>query len=236
MKRYLSILLIVCLVGLFLPVQVVAGECTSFTEARQYVSTIKPNCMISWGIVGYIIFKNDTSNIPYHNATIIDVYMNIQANGSMHMAVYKTYLNENRSQTGYELMMETNLIAQPIVGFNRSITLPYLNGHVSFDDGIHLWVPSMVVLVTNLENYTISLVLTTISYWDVYLAEDDVVSTTNETETIETTEPISTTSNVVVGGDTPSIWTIIMGTIVIGEFVIMMILGRLIMCQRREMR
>lgn len=243
MKRYLSILLIICLISLSLPAQVMAEESVSFTEVKCYTNTIRTNSMIAYGILSYINFRSNGSDVPFHNATITDIYINVQGNGSMHIDVYRTYLSEyeNISLIAFEFMIEMDLIAQPVVGLNTSVALPYLNGETAFNGSILPWRPNLVLLITNLENYTISLEMTTITYWDVYFV-DDVVSTTNETETIETIEPVdneteiptSITSNGVVGGDIPSIWTIIMGTIVIGEFVIMIILGRLIMCQRRD--
>jgi len=240
-RGFLSLSLIICLIALSLPVQVMAGECTHFIEVKDYTNTIRPNSMLARSIAGYIMFRENNSYIPYHNATITDVYMNVQANGSIHIDVYRTYLSDDRRYIAYELMTEMDFIAQPIVGLNRSIAMPYLNGNVLFGDEAYLWTPSIVVLITNLENYTINVVVISTAYWDVYFVEDDVVSTTDETETTEppvnetvlpTTTIVPTTTD---GDNAVSIWTIIGGVVVVVEGIMIAVLRRLIIRKRRTM-
>jgi hypothetical protein len=244
MKRFLKLILIICLVSLSLPVQVVAGECTNFVNVKHYTDVLDPNSMISYGVVGYVYFTNNHSNISYYNATIIDAYMNVQANGSIHIDIYKTHWSGNTSRITFEFMRGMDLIAQPGVGLNESVALPYLNGHILFGDKFYVWTPSIVLLITNLASYTINLDMTVITCWNVYFVEDDVVLTTGEIETTETTEQstnetetvtTTTTSNIITKNATPSIWTIVMGVIVIGEFVTMTVIGKLIILKRREM-
>ena len=240
-RRFLSLSLIICLIALSLPVQVMAGECTHIIEGWSYTNTVRPNSMIAWSIVGHIRFIHNNSDIPYHNATITDAYMNVQANGSIHIDVYRTYLSDDRRWIAYELMTEMDFIAQPIVGLNRSIAMPYLNGRVLFGDTVYLWAPSIVVLITNLENYTINVAVISATYWDVYFVEDSVVSTTDETETTEqpvnetvlpTTTIVPTTTD---GDNVVSIWTIIGGVVVVVEGIMIAVLGRLIIRKRRMM-
>ena len=243
MKRFLSLTLIICLIGLSLPVQVMAEESTNVVIRKHYTNVLNPNSMIPYGVVGYVHFSNNHSGIPYHNATITNAYMNVQVNGSIHVDIYRTYWNGNMSCVAFEFMGEVDLIAQPGVGLNMSIALPHVNGYILFGDEFYVWTPSIVLLITNLESYTINLDITVITCWDVYFVEDGVVVTTDETETTETTEqtdwetvlPTTTIPITTNGGDGVSIWTIITGTVVIGEFVMMAILGRLIVLKRRKM-
>jgi len=244
MKRFLGLFLILCLIGLSLPPQVMAGECVSFTKVWCYATAIQTDSMVAYGILGYINFRSNGSDVPFYNATITDIYIHVQGNGSAHIDVYRTYLNkyENMSSIAYEFIVEMDLIAQPVVGVNTSVSLPYLNGGTVFGDSVSLWKPSLVLLINNLENYTISLEMMAVTYWDVYFIEDDVVSTTNETETIETTEqpvnetemPTSITTDTTVIRDAPSIWTIISGVIVAGECIMIAVLRKLIIRKRRE--
>jgi len=243
MKRFLSLVLIICLIALSLPVQVMAGECTHFIEVRDYNNTIRPNSMITGAIVGYVKFKNNNSDIPYYNATITNAYMNVQTNGSMHVDVYRTYLGVDINHMAYEFMTEMDFIAQPGVGVNSSIPLPYLDNYTLFGSNVYTWTPCIVVLMTNLENYTINVEVIAMTYWDVYFVEDDVVLTTDETETTETTEQAddeteSSTTTIPIttnGGTVISMWTIIGGFIVVVEGIVITVLVRSIMRKRREL-
>jgi len=239
MKRYLGLFLIVWLIGLSLPVQVMAGGYTNFVNVKHYTNVLKPNSMIPYAVAGYVYFRNNHSDVPYYNTTIIDAYMNVQANGSIHVDIYRTYLSGNISGIAFEFMQEMDLIAEPCGGLNGSIRLPYLNGHILFGDTVYFWAPSIVLLITNLESYTINLDMTVVTCWNVYFVEDDIVLTTDETETTEqsgneTEIPTTTTTDTTVIRGEPSIWTIISGVIVAGECIMIAVLRKLIIQKRRE--
>ena len=245
MKRFLSLILIICLVSLSLVPYVAAGECVSYIDEEHYSNTIRPNDMVPYIIMGYISLRSNGSSVSYYNATVMDAYAYIRTNGSIYVEVYRTRLNNNISSIAFELMGEWDFIvnpaAQPGDEVRISIALPYLNGHTIYDNNVYGWVPSIVLFISGLENYTIQLEMTTIAYWDVYFEGDDI-PIIDGTETVNTTEQLdnetetstTTTSNVIVGGNPISIWTIVMGAAVTGECVMIAMLGRLIMRKRRE--